>query len=90
MVKNLLSNVGDVGAIPRLGTKIPHAMRQLSPRTATTKAAHSRAHVPQLESTHAATTEPTRSGACAPQLERSPHAATKSPLAKMKDLTCRN
>ena len=30
MVKNLPSNAGDVGLIPGRGTKIPHAMGQLS------------------------------------------------------------
>ena len=33
MVKNLPSNAGDVGSIPGLGTKIPHAAGQLSPST---------------------------------------------------------
>ena len=33
VVKNLPSNAGDVGSIPGLGTKIPHAVRQLSPST---------------------------------------------------------
>ena len=31
VVKNLPSNGGDAGSIPGQGTKIPHAMRQLSP-----------------------------------------------------------
>ena len=31
MVKNLPSNVGDSGLIPSQGTKMPHAMEQLSP-----------------------------------------------------------
>ena len=30
-VKNLPSNAADVGSIPDLGTKIPHATQQLSP-----------------------------------------------------------
>ena len=30
VVKNLPCNVGDVGLIPAWGTKIPHAMGQLS------------------------------------------------------------
>ena len=42
MVKNPPSNAGDMGSIPGQGTKIPHAMGQLSPHTATTEA-----HVPQ-------------------------------------------
>ena len=33
MVKNLPSNAGYVGSIPGLGTKIPHAVGQLSPST---------------------------------------------------------
>ena len=33
VVKNLPSNAGDVGSIPGLGTKIPHAVGQLSPST---------------------------------------------------------
>ena len=41
-VENLSSNAGDVGSISGQGTKIPHAMGQLSPHTATTEA-----HVPQ-------------------------------------------
>lgn len=32
MVKNPPSNSGDVGSIPGLGTKIPYAAKQLSPR----------------------------------------------------------
>ena len=32
-VKNLLSNAGDIGLIPDQGTKIPHAVGQLSPHT---------------------------------------------------------
>ena len=35
MVKNLPSNAGDVGSIPGRGTKIPHAVGQLSPCAAT-------------------------------------------------------
>ena len=34
MVKNLPSNVGDMGLIPGQGTKIPHALGQLSLCTA--------------------------------------------------------
>ena len=54
MVKNLPSNAGDVGSIPGGGTKIPHAMGQLSPRATTTElmGLNERVHVPQ-------TTEPT-------------------------------
>ena len=35
MVKNLLSNAGDVGLIPGLRTEIPYAIRQLNPRNTT-------------------------------------------------------
>ena len=63
VVKNLPSNAGDAGSIPGQGTKIPHAVGQLSPRTATTEPTHSRARVPQLDSPCATTTEPTHSGA---------------------------
>ena len=35
MVKNLPSNAGVTGSIPDQGTKIPHAMGQLSLRAAT-------------------------------------------------------
>ena len=34
MVKNLPSNAGDSGLIPGGGTKIPHAVGQLSPSAA--------------------------------------------------------
>ena len=40
VVKNLPSNAGDMGSIPGRGTKIPHAVGQLSPCTATTEPAH--------------------------------------------------
>ena len=39
VIKNLPSNAGDVGLIPGRGTKIPHAVGQLSPRAATTELA---------------------------------------------------
>ena len=68
VVKNPPSNAGDVGSIPGWGTKMPHAAGQLSPRAATTEPAHSRAHMPQLESLCAITTEPMCSGALVPQL----------------------
>ena len=35
VVKNPLSNAGDMGSIPGQGTKVPQAVRQLSPHTAT-------------------------------------------------------
>ena len=37
VVKNLPCNAVDTGLIPGRGTKIPHAMEQLSPLTATTE-----------------------------------------------------
>ena len=37
MVKNLPPNAGDVGLIPDWGTKIPHAVGQLSPPATTTE-----------------------------------------------------
>ena len=49
MVKNPPSNAGDSGSIPGLGTKIPHATRQLSLHTATTEPVSSRASASQLE-----------------------------------------
>ena len=79
VVKNPPSNAGDMGLIPGRGTKIPHAMGQLSPHATTTKAAclTERHRVPQ-------TTEPTHSGVHMPQLERSPRAAMKIPGATTK------
>ena len=49
VVKKLPSNAGDVGSIPGQGTKIPHALEQLSLQAAVTDPAHSRACIPQLE-----------------------------------------
>ena len=64
VVTNSLSNAGDLGLTPGLGTKISHATGQLSPR-ASTEPAHSKARGLQLEkSLHAAT--------------RIPHAVTKT------------
>ena len=37
MVKNPPSNAGDAGLITGWGTKVPNAVGQLSPRTATTE-----------------------------------------------------
>ena len=37
MVKNTPANAGDIGSIPGMGTGIPHAKEQLSPRNTTTK-----------------------------------------------------
>ena len=78
VVKNPPSNTGEAGSIPGWGTKVQHAMGQLSPRAATTEPTCSGAREPQLESPRAATREPVRSGAHTPQLERSPRAATKT------------
>ena len=56
VVKNPPSNAGDVGSIPGEGTKIPHAVEQLSWSAATAEPASSRACAPQLEETlHAVT-----------------------------------
>ena len=52
VVKNPTSSVGDMGSIPACGTKIPHALEQLSPGSATTESTRSGAHRPQLESPH--------------------------------------
>ena len=38
VIENLPPNTGDTGLIPGRGTKIPHAMGQLSLSTATTEA----------------------------------------------------
>ena len=45
-VKNLPSNAGHMGSIPGQGTKIPHAMGQLSPHTATKKIPHAATKTP--------------------------------------------
>ena len=87
VVKNPLSNAGDVGSIPGQRTKIPHATEQLSPHTTTIELAHlnKRAHVPQI-------TEPTCSGAHTPQLEgENPHTTTREePEHCNKETTCHN
>ena len=49
LVKNLPSNAGDRGSIPGRGTKIPHAMGQLSLSATNTEPACSRAHMVHLE-----------------------------------------
>ena len=67
MVKNLPSNAEDEGLIPGQGTKIPHAMGQLS--------LNKRACMSQ-------TTEPMPSGVHVPQLEReNPYTTTRGMLA---------
>ena len=60
MVKNSPSNTGDAGSIPGRGTRIPHAVGQLSPRAATTEPEPtlSRAQAPQLENPSTTITEP--------------------------------
>ena len=60
-----------MGSIPGQGTKIPHAVGQLSPHATIIELArlNQRACVPQ-------TTQPTHSGARAPQLERKNTRAT--------------
>ena len=49
VVKNPPSNAGDMGSIPGLGPKIPHATGQLSLRAATTEPMRPGACAPQLE-----------------------------------------
>ena len=58
VVKNLPSNAGDVSSIPGQGTKIPHAVGQLSPCTLEPACHDWRVHVLQLLSLHAL--EPTQ------------------------------
>ena len=73
VVKNPPSNAVNAGSILGRGTKIPHAMGQLSPHTTTTEPPHlnETACVPQ-------TTEPMHPGVHVPQLEREiPHATTR-------------
>ena len=63
VAKNSPSNTGDGGSIPGRGTKIPHAVGQLSLGTTTTRNT---------------TTEPTCPGARVPQLEKeNPHTTTR-------------
>ena len=40
VIKNLPLNAGDLGSIPGQGTKIPHALEQLSPGSTTTEPKH--------------------------------------------------
>ena len=49
MVENPPSNAGDSGSILGQGTKIPHAVGQLSPHWATTEPRRSGARTPQQE-----------------------------------------
>ena len=78
MVKNLPSNAGDMGSSPAWGTKIPHAVGQLSPHATIIelRGLNKRAYVLQ-------TTEPMCPGACVPQLKReNPHATTREKPAR--------
>ena len=52
MVKNLPVTAGDMGSIPGQGTKVPHAVGQLRPSTATTELTHPRppSHLPYSHS----------------------------------------
>ena len=52
VIKNLPCNEGDVGSIPGQGTKIPHALEQLSLCATTTEPTCSGACAPQLEGLH--------------------------------------
>ena len=83
VVKNPPSNAGDAGSIPGLGTKVPHAVGQLSPRATTIELTllNERARMPQ-------TTDPTCPGARTLQLERRLSAATKRPHALTEDPIC--
>ena len=55
VVKNPPASTGDVGWIPGRGTKIPHALGQLRPRTTTTEPTCPGARMPQLERSPQAT-----------------------------------
>ena len=50
MVRNPPCNAGATGSIPGRGIKIPHALEQVSPHTATSESRH-----PQHKITHDAT-----------------------------------
>ena len=54
VVKNPPSNAGDLGSIPGQGTKILHAMGQLSPHTTTIEPTHlnKRPHAPWSPTHH--------------------------------------
>ena len=60
LVKNLPSNAGDVGSIPRWGTKIPPATGQLNPCATATESARSGAHAPHVERSWRAATREAR------------------------------
>ena len=52
VVKNLPASAGDTGSSPGLGTKIPHAVGQLSLRATATEAREPRAHALYKRSHH--------------------------------------
>ena len=58
MVKNAPCNAEVMGSTPGQGTKIPHAMEQLSLRVATAETVRARARTPQLDSLCIATKDP--------------------------------
>ena len=68
VVKNLLSNTGDVGWIPGQGTKIPHATGQLA-HVLQLLSLCSRIHTPQLERSLHAATQCTDAG-CSHEIKR--------------------
>ena len=88
VVKNPPYNVGYSGLIPGQGTKIPHAVGQLSPCTTTTELCTStrEPECHKLQRTHAL--EPARHNqrekTRMPQLERSLHTTIKIPCATTK------
>ena len=88
-MKNLPSNTGDAGLIPGQGTKIPHAMGQLSPRTTTTEPVCPGARMPQLErqNPHATTREKPKQTACRNQkiLNKDPSVPQLRPNAAKKN-----
>ena len=87
VVKNPPSNAGDAGSIPGWGTKIPHAVGQLSLHTTTTEPAHHKLQSPRaLEPACRNQREKTRM----PPQERSPRATTKDPACLSEDLACCN
>ena len=48
VIKTLPFNAGDTDSIPGQGTKVPHALGQLSPGPITTEAGHSKEDPPCL------------------------------------------
>ena len=51
MIKNLPCIAGDMGLIPGQRSRIPHAVDQLSPDSATTEAKHHKQRVPRPDAT---------------------------------------